>query len=56
MEKSASTNKSQRPYLHLTSEQKYCVGKSASEFGITITLQYYLKTFPDLATAKRDIS
>lgn len=52
MEKSASTDKSRGPYLHLTDEQKYCVGKRASEFGVTNTMRYYLKTFPDLPPLK----
>ena len=52
MEKSASTDKSRGPYLHLTDEWKYCVGKRASEFGVTNTMQYYLKSFPDLPPLK----
>ena len=52
MEKSASTDKSRGPYLHLTDEQKYCVGKRASEFGVTNTMRYYLKSFPDLPPLK----
>ena len=52
MEKSASTDKSRGPYLHLTDEQKYCVGKRASEFGVTNTMWYYLKSFPDLPPLK----
>ena len=46
MEKFASTDKSRGPYSHLTDEQKYCMGKRASEFGVTNTMRYYLKTFP----------
>ena len=46
MEKSASRDKSRGPYLHLTAEQKYCVGKRASETGVTNTLRYYFKAFP----------
>ena len=42
MEKSASTDKSRGPYLHLTDKQKYCVGKRASKFGVTNTMRYYL--------------
>ena len=52
MEKSASTHKSQGPYSHLMDKQKYCVGKRASEFGITNTIRYYLKTFPDFPPLK----
>ena len=52
MEKSASTDKNRGPYLHLMDEQKYCMGKRASEFGVTNTMQYYLKTFPDLPLLK----
>ena len=52
IEKYASTNKSQGPYLHLTDEQKDCVGKRVSEFGITNTMRYYLKSFPDLPLLK----
>jgi len=33
-------------------KQKCCVGKRASEFGITNTMRYYLKTFPDLPPLK----
>ena len=43
MEKSASTDKSQGPYSHLMDE---------SEFGITNTMRYYLKTFPDFPPLK----
>jgi len=46
MEKSASRDKSRGPYLHLTAEQKYCVGKRASEAGVTNTLRYYVKILP----------
>jgi len=38
MQKSASRDKSRGPYLHLTAKQKYCVGKRASETGVTNTL------------------
>ena len=52
MEKSASTDKSRGPYSHLTDEQKYCVGKRASEFSNTNTMRYYLKTFSDFPPLK----
>jgi len=47
IERSASKDGSQGPYVHLTPEH---VGKKATEFGITNTLRYYNnpKTFPDL--------
>ena len=52
MEKSANTDKSRGPYSYLTDEQKYCVGKRASEFSVTDTMRYYLKTFPDFPPLK----
>jgi len=36
MEKFANKDKSRGPYQHLTAEQKYCVGKRASETGVLI--------------------
>ena len=36
------------PYQILTPAQHFCVGKRASEYGVTATLQYYSKSFPDL--------
>lgn len=39
---------SRTPYLHLTSAQKYQVGKRAAEFGTTNTLRYYARHFPSI--------
>ena len=38
IERSVNKDESQGPYLHLTPEQKYRVGKRAAEFGVTNTL------------------
>ena len=45
---SSSVPKSRGPYLHLTPAQKFNIGKKASEHGVTNTLRYYKRTFPDL--------
>lgn len=37
------------PYITLTPAQRYSVGKRAAEHGITATIRYYAKRFPDLA-------
>ena len=44
----SSTSSSRGPYLHLTPAQKFQIGKRASEHGVTNTLCYYKKSFPDL--------
>ena len=35
-------------YLSITSAQKYSIGKHAAENGVTATIRYYAKAFPDL--------
>ena len=35
-------------YLSLTPAQKFSIGKCAAENGVTATICYYAKTFPDL--------
>ena len=45
---SSSGSNSRGPYLHLTPAQKFNIGKRASEHGVTSTLRYYKKAFPDL--------
>ena len=52
IERSAKKDESQGPYLHLTPEQKWHVGKRAAKFGVTNTLRYYNKTFPDFPLLK----
>ena len=47
-EGAATTRKKRGPYLHLTPVQHFQVGKRAAECGVTNTLRYYVKTFPDL--------
>ena len=37
------------PYLVLTPAQRFAVGKRAAEHGVTATIRYYAKRFPDLA-------
>ena len=45
---SSSGSNSRGPYLHLMPAQKFNIGKRASEHGVTSTLRYYKKAFPDL--------
>ena len=42
------TSSSRGPYLHLTPAQKCQIGRRASEYGVTNTVRYYEKNFPDL--------
>ena len=35
-------------YLSITPAQKFSIGKCAAENGVTATIRYYTKTFPDL--------
>ena len=35
-------------YLSLTPAQKFSIGKRAAENGVTATIRYYAKAFPDL--------
>ena len=44
----ATTKKKRGPYLHLTPAQFFQVEKRAAECGVTNTLRYYTKTFPDV--------
>ena len=41
-------------YLALTPAQKFSVGKHIAESGVTATIRYYPKTFPDISL--KDIS
>ena len=50
-----TANGDRGPYLHLTSEQKYYIGKRAAEFGVTSTLRHYSKTFPDLSLKETSV-
>ena len=36
------------PYISVTPAQKYAIGQRAAENGVTATLRYYAKRFPDL--------
>lgn len=47
-DKSSAGTNSRGHYLYLTPVQKFNIGKRASEHGVTSTLCYYKKTFPDL--------
>lgn len=40
-------------YLNLTPAQKFSIGKRATENGVTATIRYYTKPFPDLLLKKR---
>ena len=46
--KNEVSQKKRGPYLHLTPAQRFKVGQRASEFGVTSTLRYYAKHFPEL--------
>ena len=46
--KNEVSQKKRGPYLHLTPAQRFKVGQRASEFGVTNTLRYYVKHFPEL--------
>jgi len=35
-------------YLSITPAQKFSIGKCAAENGVTATIRYYAKAFPDL--------
>ena len=39
-------------YLSLTPAQKFSIGKRAAENGVTATIRYYAKAFPDLPLSK----
>ena len=47
-EESSSQGSRRKPYLMLTSGQKYEVGKWAAEHGVTATFCYYATKYPDL--------
>ena len=46
--KNKVSQKKREPYLHLTPAQRFKVGQRTSEFGVTNTLRYYAKHFPEL--------
>ena len=48
-QEASSERRSRGPYILLTTAQKFSVGTKAAENGVTATLRYYSKTFPDLA-------
>ena len=48
LEKEQAGKKSRGPYSFLTPAQKYELGKRASECGVTATIRYYEKRYPDL--------
>ena len=39
----------QSTYMGLTSAQRFSIGKRGAENGVTATLRYYAKAFPDLS-------
>ena len=47
-EEMKQTRSKRTPYLIMTPAQRYQVEKRAAEHGVTATLQYYAKKFPDL--------
>ena len=47
-QEASSEKRSQGPYISLTPAQKFSIGKRAAENGVTATLRYYSKSFPDL--------
>ena len=40
------------PYSYLTGAQRYKVGKRAAEYGVTNTMRYFAKKYPDLPVLK----
>ena len=46
---------SRGPYSHLTPEQKYRIGKRATQFGVTSTLRHYSKAFPNLSLKETSV-
>ena len=50
VQQKVSSKKSARgPYLSLTPAQRFSIGKRAAKNGVTATLRYYSRTFPDLS-------
>ena len=49
VQQKSSSNRLRGPYISLTPAQMFSVGKRAAENGVTVTLRYCSKTFPDLA-------
>ena len=47
-EKTTQPRGKRREYLSLTPAQKFSIGKHAVENGVTATIRYYAKAFPDL--------
>ena len=45
---SAEPSKQRGPYAKFTTEQRAVIGKQATEHGITATIRYNAKQFPDL--------
>ena len=50
-----ATSNSRGPYLHLTPAQKFQIGKRASERGVTNTIGYYKKNFPNLSLKETSV-
>ena len=50
-----SASRARGTYSFLTSAQKYEVGKRAAEHGITATIRYYGKKYPDLALKESSV-
>ena len=48
-QEASSERTSRGPYISLTPERKFSVGKRAAENGVTATLHYYSKSFPNVA-------
>lgn len=53
--KRSTANSKRGPYMHLTPEQIYCIGKRAAKFGVMSTLCHFSNTFPDISLKETSV-